>query len=67
VLKNEREFERLECDRGETKLGFTHQETVDKDICEHVKSGVSWQASGSDQFLAEQNKMGRTVLPVGPT
>ena len=61
MLKNEREFERLECDRGETKLGFTHQETVDKDIC------VSWQASGSDQFLAEQNKMGRTVLPVGPT
>jgi hypothetical protein len=39
--KNEREFEMLECGRGEKELGFTHQETVDKDICAHTKSGAT--------------------------
>jgi hypothetical protein len=30
--EKEWEFGRLECGRGKTKLGFMHQETIDKDI-----------------------------------
>jgi hypothetical protein len=50
--KKKWEFKRLECGGGETKLGFMHQETVDKDISERVKLGATWQAGSSDQFLA---------------
>ena len=48
--KKKWEFKRLECGGGETKLGFMHQETVDKDISERVKLGATWQAVARTSF-----------------
>jgi hypothetical protein len=35
------QFGKLECDGGKTKLGFMHQENVDKDINWRIMSGAT--------------------------